>query len=32
MSGVIVSVRSAAWSERAAVVAVFLANGVGIGA
>ena len=32
MSGVVVSVRSAAWSERAAVVAVFLANGVGIGA
>ena len=32
MSGGVVSVRSAAWSERAAVVAVFLANGVAIGA
>ena len=32
MSGGVASVRSAAWSERAAVVAVFLANGVGIGA
>jgi MFS family permease len=32
MSGGVVSVRSAAWSERAAVIAVFLANGVGIGA
>ncbi len=32
MSGGVASARSAAWSERAAVVAVFLANGVGIGA
>ena len=32
MSGGLASVRSAAWSERAAVVAVFLANGIGIGA
>ena len=32
MSGGVAFMRSAAWSERAAVVAVFLANGVGIGA
>jgi MFS family permease len=32
MSGGVVSVRSAAWSERTAVVAIFLANGVGVGA
>lgn len=32
MSGGVASLRSAAWSERAAVVAVFLANGIGIGA
>jgi MFS family permease len=32
MSGGVASVRSGSWSERAAVVAVFLANGVGIGA
>jgi MFS family permease len=32
MSGGVASLRAAAWSERAAVVAVFLANGVGVGA
>ena len=32
MSGDVASVRSAAWSERGAVVAIFLANGIGIGA
>ena len=32
MSGGVASLRSAAWSERAAVVAIFLANGIGIGA
>ena len=32
MSGGVASARSAVWPERAAVVAVFLANGVGIGA
>ena len=32
MSGVVISLRSAAWSERAAVVAIFFANGIGIGA
>jgi len=32
MSGGVASLRSAAWSERAAVVAIFFANGVGIGA
>jgi MFS family permease len=32
MSGGVASVRSAAWTERVAVIAVFLANGIGIGA
>ena len=32
MSGGAVALRAASWSERAAVVVVFLANGVGIGA
>ena len=32
MSGSVASVRLASWPERAAVVAVFLANGLGIGA
>jgi MFS family permease len=32
MSGGAVALRGTSWSERAAVVAVFLANGVGIGA
>ena len=32
MSGAVLATRSASWSERAAVVAVFLANGTGIGA
>jgi MFS family permease len=32
MSGGVALLRSAAWSERAAVVAIFLANGVGVGA
>jgi MFS family permease len=32
MSGGAIALRATSWSERAAVVAVFLANGVGIGA
>ncbi len=32
MSGGAVALRAGSWSERAAVVAVFLANGIGIGA
>ena len=32
MSGGVASLRSAAWSERAAVIAIFLANGIAIGA